>query len=590
MLSGAPTLSLATTQLSYTSPTDDPAFNPFADATAETRSSKTGTTGYAGPYSANTPSTSVLRPRRRGSDSLLGRAPLSPTTHARAQTLDISASSPSRPVQTLQRRRSDYTSGNGDGDGDVREEEEGEDADHPLRRRSSSRSVRSVASTKPRLRAALAATRESAEFDEEREARRGREAKRRQEGQRAVLVHQVAPTDSLPGVALKYGITLSDLRKANQLWAHDSIHLRSTLLIPLDQARNARMAVVDAAAEGKDLLSPEDDDARLLSSPEGSGWTTLEPNGSGRGSGKRYGLLSPESSAEPSSWTASPPPRLSQDPSSSLSSRPSRSPTRTRTNHGRAATEPPAAPHLTVTRVPASRLSFFPPHSKPKPSSRVRASEELPRSGGSLLASTPNGRARAGSDLPSPAYGRSSSSTTSRTLDLFSLRTPPASSPLNSNMDYFSGPNTSATQQDALAAAKSLGRVAGRAAGWLADALAIPVPPLPNGGTKMDAVELGSAGKGKDKARATTPSSGVGTPRKAGPATWFTPRPPSPTDSASTASSASLSPFVPPRTKNRRIGAEGDGTGEGIRMASSPPRVQAQPEARRGMVVPTTRR
>lgn len=191
MSSGAPTLSLATTQLSYTSPTDDPAFNPFADATAETRSSKTGTTGYAGPYSANTPSTSVLRPRRRGSDSLLGRAPLSPTTHARAQTLDISAPSPSRPVQSLQRRRSDYTNGNGDGAGDVREEEGGEDADHPLRRRSSSRSVRSVASTKPRLRAALAATRESAEFEDEREARRGREAKRRQEGQRAVLVHQV---------------------------------------------------------------------------------------------------------------------------------------------------------------------------------------------------------------------------------------------------------------------------------------------------------------------------------------------------------------------------------------------------------------
>lgn len=346
--------------------------------------------------------------------------------------------------------------------------------------------------------------------------------------------------------------------------------------------------MVDAAAEGKDLLSPDDGDIKLSTSLNGE-WTSPEPSGSGTRGG--YGLLSPESSEEPSSWTASPPPRLSQDPSSSSSSRPSRSPTRIRTNHSRAATEPPAAPHLTVTRVPASRLSFFPPHAKPKPSSRLRASEELPRSGDGLLAGSSNGRARAGSDLPSPTYGRSSSSTTSRTLDLFSLLTPPASLSSNSNADYFSGTSTSATQQDALAAAKSLGRVAGRAAGWLADALAIPAPPLPNGGTRMDAVELGSAGKGKGKARATTPGSGAGTPRKAGPATWFTPRPPSPTDSASTASSASLSPFVPPRTKNRRIGAEGDGAaGEGIRMASSPPRVQAQPEARRGMVVPTTRR
>ena len=71
------------------------------------------------------------------------------------------------------------------------QEEEEEDADHPLRRRSSSRSVRSAASTKPRLRAALAATKESREDEDEREARRGREAKRKQEGQRAVLIHQV---------------------------------------------------------------------------------------------------------------------------------------------------------------------------------------------------------------------------------------------------------------------------------------------------------------------------------------------------------------------------------------------------------------
>lgn len=189
MSTGAPSLSLTTTQLSYTSPTDDPAFNPFADAatTVARSNSKSGTTGYSGPYSANTPSTSVLRPRRRGSDSLLGHAPLSPT-HTRAQTLDASAPSPSRPSQLLQRKKSDYDNGNN-------AEEEEEDADHPLRRRSSSRSVRSTTSTKPRLRAALAATRESGEYEEERE-RRGREAKRRQEGQRAVLVHQVRSTRS----------------------------------------------------------------------------------------------------------------------------------------------------------------------------------------------------------------------------------------------------------------------------------------------------------------------------------------------------------------------------------------------------------
>ncbi|VDB85245.1 unnamed protein product [Peniophora sp. CBMAI 1063] len=605
MSSGAPALSLAThlshTYLSQSDSSDDPAYNPFADTTPSTSTSqarsKSGTTGYAGPYSASTPSTSVLRPRRRGSDSVLGRAGGSPGVHARAPTLDISAPSPSpsRPVQSLQRRRSDYTQTNGSAGGAVEEEEEGEgegeeDEDHPLRRRSSSRSVRSTASTKPRLRAALAATRESRE--EGREAR-GREARR--EGQRAVLVHQVTPTDSLPGVSLKYGIALSDLRRANQLWAHDSIHLRATLLVPLDQARNARIAVVDAAAEGKDLLSPDDGD-RFTRSPDGRG-----VGGSG--------LLSPESSDEPTSYTASPP-RLSQDPSSSSSSRPSRSPnrTRTRTSHARSATEPPSAPapHLTVTRVPASRLSFFPPPAQHKAKERVRASEELPRLGG--LSGADVGRARAGSDLP---HRHRRPSPRARSRDLFSLLTPPASSssPSSSQHDYFSStthPNQ-APGQDALAAAKSLGRAAGRAAGWLADALAIPVPvpplPLQNAlgkgvGERGDAVELGSARKGKGRA-APGSGSGSATPRnhnnsgnsgKYNP--WFTPRAPSPalSDGVSTASSASLSPFVPPRAKNRRGVDESGVDGEGIRMASSPPRVQAQPEARRGMVVPTSRR
>ncbi|KAH6914406.1 LysM domain-containing protein [Coprinopsis sp. MPI-PUGE-AT-0042] len=59
----------------------------------------------------------------------------------------------------------------------------------------------------------------------------------------------VSPSDSLPGVSLKYGIDLIELRRANQLWANDSIHLRETLLIPLHRAVNARAYVTRAASE-----------------------------------------------------------------------------------------------------------------------------------------------------------------------------------------------------------------------------------------------------------------------------------------------------------------------------------------------------
>ena len=51
---------------------------------------------------------------------------------------------------------------------------------------------------------------------------------------------QVTSKDSLAGVSLKYGISLPNLRKANQLWATDSIHLRDVLYIPIKQAFRAR--------------------------------------------------------------------------------------------------------------------------------------------------------------------------------------------------------------------------------------------------------------------------------------------------------------------------------------------------------------
>ncbi|PPQ84579.1 hypothetical protein CVT25_015782 [Psilocybe cyanescens] len=55
-----------------------------------------------------------------------------------------------------------------------------------------------------------------------------------------VIVHRVSSRDSLAGVSLKYGISLPNLRRANQLWISDSIHLRDVLFIPIDQASRSR--------------------------------------------------------------------------------------------------------------------------------------------------------------------------------------------------------------------------------------------------------------------------------------------------------------------------------------------------------------
>ncbi|KAJ3768625.1 peptidoglycan-binding LysM domain protein [Lentinula raphanica] len=53
--------------------------------------------------------------------------------------------------------------------------------------------------------------------------------------EKVVIVHEVSPTDSLAGVALKYRINLTELRRANHLWTSDSIHLRKYLYIPLEK-------------------------------------------------------------------------------------------------------------------------------------------------------------------------------------------------------------------------------------------------------------------------------------------------------------------------------------------------------------------
>lgn len=41
-------------------------------------------------------------------------------------------------------------------------------------------------------------------------------------------------------MALKYGISLADLRRANHLWPSDPIHLRKILYVPLDKSHKAK--------------------------------------------------------------------------------------------------------------------------------------------------------------------------------------------------------------------------------------------------------------------------------------------------------------------------------------------------------------
>ncbi|CAE6468714.1 unnamed protein product [Rhizoctonia solani] len=77
-------------------------------------------------------------------------------------------------------------------------------------------------------------------------------------GSREMLVHKIQPKDSLAGVALRYGVSIADIRKANKLWAADSIHLRSVLYIPLTASMKLDLIDLSTPNQERDLLLPSD--------------------------------------------------------------------------------------------------------------------------------------------------------------------------------------------------------------------------------------------------------------------------------------------------------------------------------------------
>ncbi|XP_037681948.1 lysM and putative peptidoglycan-binding domain-containing protein 1 [Choloepus didactylus] len=47
------------------------------------------------------------------------------------------------------------------------------------------------------------------------------------------LEHQLEPGDTLAGLALKYGVTMEQIKRVNRLYTNDSIFLKKTLYIPI---------------------------------------------------------------------------------------------------------------------------------------------------------------------------------------------------------------------------------------------------------------------------------------------------------------------------------------------------------------------
>ena len=64
------------------------------------------------------------------------------------------------------------------------------------------------------------------------------------------LIHsQVSKNDNLVGIAVKYGISVSDIKKANGLLSDNGMFAKDTMLIPLDQ-RGPRYALISTSKKG----------------------------------------------------------------------------------------------------------------------------------------------------------------------------------------------------------------------------------------------------------------------------------------------------------------------------------------------------
>ncbi|XP_011637785.1 lysM and putative peptidoglycan-binding domain-containing protein 2 isoform X2 [Pogonomyrmex barbatus] len=77
----------------------------------------------------------------------------------------------------------------------------------------------------------------------------------------SLVKHTVCPTDTLQGIALKYGVTTEQIRRINRLWASDSLFLREHLLIPASAESPA------STYNDEPVVSEESDIPPNISSP-----------------------------------------------------------------------------------------------------------------------------------------------------------------------------------------------------------------------------------------------------------------------------------------------------------------------------------
>ncbi|CAD7705456.1 unnamed protein product [Ostreobium quekettii] len=92
------------------------------------------------------------------------------------------------------------------------------------------------------------------------------------------LVHKVSKDDNMAGVAIRYGVTVLDLKQANGLLSDNAMFARDTLLVPLERRREVRISDANTVARLVNRLGRRADHTDFVSRP---GTTALGPIASG---------------------------------------------------------------------------------------------------------------------------------------------------------------------------------------------------------------------------------------------------------------------------------------------------------------------
>lgn len=106
------------------------------------------------------------------------------------------------------------------------------------------------------------------------------------------LEHQLEPGDTLAGLALKYGVTMEQIKRANRLYTNDSIFLKKTLYIPILREPRDLFNGLDSEEEkdGEEEVDPSKDEVQLHSAERKKQET---------GSGHANGEVLPKPGQEP---------------------------------------------------------------------------------------------------------------------------------------------------------------------------------------------------------------------------------------------------------------------------------------------------